>query len=152
MGRLIAQPCAFELGAPFRTTAIVTGVVQATMLFSAMATPWLLRRLGLGPLRLVALIALPLRGLMAGWGQGFGIVYPVQTLDGIGGGLLGILTPVAVERLLSGTGRFNLGLAAGMTIQGVDASLSNVAASWPVPQKAAGCRIWRARASPAPRR
>lgn len=134
MGRLIAQQYALELGTPFRTTAIITGVAQATMLFTAMATPWLLRRLGLGPLMLVALLALPLRGLLAGWGQGFGIVYPVQMLDGIGGGLLGILTPVAVERLLSGTGRFNLGLAAVMTIQGVGASLSNVAASWLVTQ------------------
>ena len=38
------------------------------------------------------------------------------------------MTPVAVERLLAGTGRFNVGFAAVMTVQGVGASLSNVIA------------------------
>ena len=41
---------------------------------------------------------------------------------------------VAVERLLSGTGRFNVGLAAVMTMQGVGASLSNVGAGYLVTQ------------------
>lgn len=62
------------------------------------------------------------------------MVYPVQMLDGIGAGLMGIVTPVAVERLLSGTGRFNVGLAAVMTMQGVGASLSNVGAGYLVTQ------------------
>lgn len=58
----------------------------------------------------------------------------MQALDGIGGGLMGILTPVLVERLLAGTGRFNVGLAAVMTVQGIGASLSNVVAGWLVTQ------------------
>lgn len=98
------------------------------MIAVAAATPTLIRRFGLTPLFLVALCALPVRGLIARTIHGFWAIYPVQALDGIGAGLIGILTPVAVERLLAGTGRFNIGLAAVMTLQGVGASLSNVVA------------------------
>ncbi|SDN84606.1 hypothetical protein SAMN05443582_101298 [Phyllobacterium sp. OV277] len=51
-------------------------------------------------------------------------------MDGLGAGFLGIVTPVAAERLLSGSGRFNVGLAAVMTVQGIGASFSNVVAGW----------------------
>ena len=44
--------------------------------------------------------------------------------------VLGIATPVAVERILKGTGRFNVGLASVMTVQGIGASLSNGVAGW----------------------
>ncbi len=54
----------------------------------------------------------------------------MQLLDGIGAGLLGILTPLAVERMLSGTGHFNLGLAAVMTVQGIGATSSNIVAGY----------------------
>lgn len=128
MSRLVAQQYSIELGTPFRTTAIITGVAQLTMIAVAAATPALIRRFGLTPLFVVALCALPVRGLIAGTFDGFWSIYPVQALDGVGAGLIGILTPVAVERLLAGTGRFNIGLAAVMTMQGVGASLSNVVA------------------------
>ena len=130
MSRLIAQQFSIELGTPFRTTAITTGVSQLAMIAVAASTPWLIRRFGLSAVFLVALAALPLRGLLAGSISDFWVVYPVQALDGIGAGLLGIVTPVAAERLLSGTGRFNVGFAAVMTVQGIGASLSNVVAGW----------------------
>lgn len=130
MSRLIAQQFSIELGTPFRTTAITTGVSQFTMILVALATPFIIRRFGLATTFLIALTALPLRGLLAGSVSDFWVVYPVQMLDGIGAGLLGIVTPVAAERLLSGTGRFNVGFAAVMTLQGVGASLSNVVAGW----------------------
>lgn len=130
MSRLIAQQFSIELGTPFRTTAITTGVSQFAMIFVAAATSFLIRRFGLGTVFLIALLALPVRGALAGTFSGFWVVYPVQALDGIGAGLLGILTPVAAERLLAGTGRFNVGFAAVMTMQGIGASLSNVVAGW----------------------
>lgn len=130
MSRLIAQQFSIELGTPFRTTALITGVSQLAMLGVAAATPFLIRRIGLGNVLLIGLLALPIRGAIAGSFSGFWTVYPVQALDGIGAGLLGIVTPVAVERLLAGTGRFNVGFAAVMTVQGVGASLSNVVAGW----------------------
>lgn len=130
MSRLIAQQFSIELGTPFRTTAIITGVSQFAMILVALATPWLIRRFGLSFVFVIALCALPLRGLLAGSFDGFWVIYPVQVLDGVGAGLLGIVTPVAAERLLSGTGRFNVGFAAVMTMQGIGASLSNVVAGW----------------------
>ena len=66
--------------------------------------------------------------MIAGTQPGFWAIFPVQILDGVGAGLIGIATPVAAERLLAGSGRFNVGLAALLTIQGVGASLSNVVA------------------------
>ena len=128
MSRLIAQDFAIELDTPFRTTAIITGVAQLSMIATAVAAPAAIRRFGLSTVLLIGLCALPIRGLIAGTLPGFWTIFPVQMLDGVGAGLVGIVTPVAVERLLAGTGRFNVGFAAVMTVQGVGASLSNVIA------------------------
>ncbi|MCJ8151209.1 MFS transporter [Shinella sedimenti] len=130
IGRLIAQDFSIQLGTPFRTTAITTGVAQLSMIVMAVAAPLLIRRFGLASVFLLALAALPIRGALAGTFSSFSWIYPVQILDGVGAGLLGIATPIAAERILSGTGRFNVGLAAVMTVQGIGASLSNVVAGW----------------------
>lgn len=130
MSRLIAQSFSIQLGTPFRTTAITTGISQISMVVMAMAAPFLIRRFGLGAVFVIALLALPIRGAIAGSFSSFAAIYPVQILDGIGAGLIGIATPIAAERILSGTGRFNVGLAAVMTVQGIGASLSNVVAGW----------------------
>jgi len=134
MSRLIAQQFAIELGTPFRTTAIITGISQLSMIAIAVVTPLLIRRIGLAATLAIGLAALPIRGLIAGSFEGFWAVWPVQILDGVGAGLLGIVTPVAVERILKGSGRFNVGFASVMTVQGVGASLSNVVAGWLVSQ------------------
>jgi MFS family permease len=49
---------------------------------------------------------------------------PVQILDGVGAGLLGVATPGLVARILAGTGHVNAGLGAVMTLQGVGAASS----------------------------
>ncbi|MDE1992760.1 MAG: MFS transporter [Rhizobiaceae bacterium] len=130
ISRLIAQDFSIQLGTPFRTTAITTGVSQLSMIVMALAAPWLIRRFGLASVFIMALCALPIRGAIAGSFAGFSSIFPVQILDGVGAGLIGIATPIAAERILSGTGRFNVGLAAVMTVQGIGASLSNVVAGW----------------------
>jgi MFS family permease len=130
MSRLIAQQFAIELNSPFRTTAIITGISQLAMVGVALVAPMLIRRFGLATTLAIGLFALPVRGVLAASFHDFWIVYPTQVLDGVGAGLLGIVTPVAVERMLKGTGRFNVGFAAVMTVQGVGASLSNVVAGW----------------------
>lgn len=130
MSRLVAQNFSIQLGTPFRTTALITGVSQLSMIAVACATPWLIRRFGLGTVFVIALLALPVRGAIAGSLNTFASIYPVQILDGIGAGLIGIATPIAAERILNGTGRFNVGLAAVMTVQGIGASSSNIVAGW----------------------
>ena len=130
ISRLIAQDFSLQLGTPFRTTAITTGVSQLSMILMALSAPWLIRRFGLGAVFVIALCALPIRGAIAGSFHNFDAIFPIQILDGIGAGLIGIATPIAAERILAGSGRFNVGLAAVMTVQGIGASLSNVVAGW----------------------
>lgn len=130
ISRLIAQNFSIQLGSPFRTTAITTGVSQVAMIVVALAAPRLISRFGLASIFIVGLMALPIRGAIAGSFSNFAAIYPVQILDGIGAGLIGIATPLAAERILSGTGRFNVGLGAIMTVQGIGASSSNLVAGW----------------------
>jgi MFS family permease len=142
MSRLIAQNFSIQLGTPFRTTAIVTGVSQLSMIAMALLAPVLIRRFGLASVFIIALCALPLRGAIAGSVPSFGSIYPVQFLDGVGAGLIGIATPIAAERILAGTGRFNVGLGAVMTVQGIGASLSNVVAGWLTDRGGYGLAYW----------
>ena len=142
ISRLVAQQFSVELGTPFRTTALITGVAQLMMIGAAVAAPFLIRRFGLAAVFIVALCALPIRGAIAGSIGDFWMVYPVQILDGLGAGLIGIATPIAAERILSGSGRFNVGLAAVMTVQGIGASTSNVVAGWLVQTHGFAMAYW----------
>jgi predicted MFS family arabinose efflux permease len=49
---------------------------------------------------------------------------PVQVLDGVAAGLLGVATPGLVARILDGGGRFNTGLGAITALVGLGAALS----------------------------
>jgi MFS family permease len=60
----------------------------------------------------LALLALPLRGAIAASVTGSLGLVPVQMLDGVGAGLLGVAVPGLVARILSGTGHVNAGLGA----------------------------------------
>jgi MFS family permease len=105
-------------------------VSQLAALAAALAAPWLLRPRWVGTAAVLALLSLPLRGLLAWSFADFWMIYPVQLLDGVGVGLLGILTSFLVERLTRGSGHFNLALAAVMTVQGIGAASSNVVAGY----------------------
>lgn len=70
------------------------------------------------------LLALPLRGCIAGFWHSPWSIIPVQMLDGVGAGILGVVTPGLAARLLNGTGHVNLGLGVIMTLQGIGASCS----------------------------
>ncbi len=84
ISRLIAQDFSIQLGSPFRTTAITTGISQVSMIVMALIAPWLITRFGLGFVFVVALMALPIRGVIAGSFSDFAAIYPVQFLDGVG--------------------------------------------------------------------
>ena len=73
---------------------------------------------------MLALLALPVRGCVAALVTGPIGLGPVQMLDGVGAGLLGVAVPGLVARILSGTGHVNAGLGAVMTMQGAGAALS----------------------------
>ncbi|MCL5424561.1 MFS transporter [Halomonas sp. NPDC076908] len=123
-----------ELMNPAVYTAGTVVIAQATMIPMALLAAWYSHKNGYWLLFLVALLVLPIRGVMAATIPGLWSVVPVQILDGIGAGLLGVATPGIVAQILRGTGRVNMGLGAVMTIQGVGAALSasfaGIVASW----------------------
>ena len=114
----------FEVNGAAYTAGTVI-LAQATMIAVALWGSRVAQKKGYGWLFLIALLALPLRGAIAGlWASPWNIL-PVQMLDGVGAGLLGVATPGIVARLLQGSGHINMGLGLVLTIQGVGASLSN---------------------------
>jgi MFS family permease len=114
--------------AGFVATTIV--VAQGTMILASLIAMRLADRKGYWLVLLISFVALPIRGVIAShvmnkWG-----VYPVQILDGIGAGLQSVAVPGLVARILSGTGRVNVGQGAVMTVQGLGASLSPAIGGW----------------------
>lgn len=111
-------------GDPSAYTGATIVVAQLTMVPMALLAARLAEQRGYWIVVLLALLALPLRGLIAAVVTGpIGLV-PVQILDGVGAGLLGVAVPGLVARILAGTGHVNAGLGAVMAMQGVGASLS----------------------------
>nr|WP_210345415.1 MFS transporter [Jiella flava] len=105
-------------------TAITIIIAQVTMIPLALLASRIAGAKGYYYLFLAALIALPLRGLIAGtWGSLYSVV-PVQMLDGVGAGLQGVAVPGMVALIMRGTGRVNVSLGAVATVQGIGASLS----------------------------
>ncbi|MCK0208321.1 MFS transporter [Starkeya koreensis] len=127
---LFGQAMVATAGAdPSALTATTVVVAQGAMIPMALVAAWLGERRGYRFVLLLALAALPVRGAIAAaavhYGASWALV-PVQLLDGVGAGLLGVATPGLVARILAGSGRFNLGLGFAMTAQGVGAALSTL--------------------------
>ncbi|GLK81634.1 MFS transporter [Methylopila turkensis] len=119
---------ALGLGNAVLWTSIAVVVAQAVMVPMALISARIAERYGYAPLLFAALVALPVRGIVAASTPEAWIAIPVQALDGVGAGILGVVTPALVARILRGTGRFNVGLGAVMTAQGVGAAFSATAA------------------------
>ncbi len=113
---------------PLLWTGIAIVVAQLTMVPVAL---WVSRsrRLDLQVFIYIAIFALPVRGMIAwaipdAWAN-----IPVQILDGIAAGALGVATPLMVERYVRGSGRYNTALGLVMTMQGVGAAMSPAVAN-----------------------
>lgn len=121
LGQAIAEGGTVD---PSAYTAATVMVAQLTMVPMALIAARLARTHGYGIVFIAALIALPIRGLIAGlWPSPYALL-PVQILDGVGAGLLGVATPGLAARILRGSGHVNAGIGAVMTLQGVGAALS----------------------------
>lgn len=94
---------------PFTAGAIVTA--QLTMAVATKAGDSL-TGMGVGrkPLFMAAILSLPIRCALIIWLKDAGKTYLVSTqvLDGIGGGLFGLIHPYLVADITFGTGRFNV--------------------------------------------
>jgi MFS family permease len=117
-------------GDPAGFVAITIVVAQATMILASLVAMRLAEKEGYWLVLLVSFIALPIRGVLAAYVMNKWGVYPVQFLDGIGAGLQSVAVPGLVARILSGTGRVNVGQGAVMTVQGLGASLSPAIGGW----------------------
>lgn len=115
---------------PSAYTAATIVVAQIVMIPVALLAGKYAPRLGWHALISIALIALPLRGAIAGGWSATWALIPVQVLDGVGAGILGVALPGMVAQLLKGSGHINAGLGAVMSIQGVGAALSPALAGW----------------------
>jgi len=94
---------------PLVAGAIVTA--QATMAAATYAGDKLtLRGVGRKPLFLTALASLPVRCALIIWLKDAGdtALLSTQTLDGLAGGLFGLVHPYLVADITFGTGRFNV--------------------------------------------
>ncbi|HEX4409594.1 MAG TPA: MFS transporter [Xanthobacteraceae bacterium] len=111
-------------GDPSAFTGVTIIIAQITMVPIALIAARLAETRGYWIVFLLALIALPIRGLAAALLVGPWAVVPVQVLDGFGAGILGVAVPGLVARILLGTGHVNAGLGAVMTLQGIGAALS----------------------------
>jgi MFS family permease len=109
---------------PSAFTGATVVIAQLTMVPMAIFAARLAEAKGYWIVFLLALLALPLRGALAASIGGLLALGPVQVLDGVGAGLLGVAVPALVARILNGTGHVNAGLGAVMTMQGIGASLS----------------------------
>ncbi|MFO1038313.1 MAG: MFS transporter [Geminicoccaceae bacterium] len=105
-------------------------IAQLTMIPMALLTARVAGSRGYRPIVVAALLVLPIRAACAALLPPFWSIVPVQILDGVGAGLLGVATPGMVARIMAGTGRFNAGLGAVMTLQGVGAALSPALGGW----------------------
>ncbi|MFP5077612.1 MFS transporter [Rhizobium sp. YIM 134829] len=122
----VSQPTSLQnlLSDPVSYTAATVIIAQLTMIPVALLAAGFAGRRGYFLLLVAALVALPVRGLIAGlWPSPYALI-PVQMLDGVGAGLLGVAVPGLVARMLRGSGHINAGLGAVMTVQGIGASLS----------------------------
>lgn len=114
--RFHVDPAAYTAGTVF--------IAQITMIAISILASKIAISKGYGILFLLALIILPIRGLIAYFYISSWSFIPVQILDGVGAGLLGVATPGIVAIILKGSGQINTGLGLILTIQGIGSALS----------------------------
>ena len=133
-------------GNPSAFTGATVVIAQITMVPMALFAARLAEKRGYWIVFLLALLALPVRGALAAFIDGPWALGPVQVLDGVGAGLLGVAVSALVARILNGTGHINAGLGAVMTMQDIGASLSPHWAGLSPGNSATRPRSWRSAA------
>ena len=99
-------------------------IAQFGMIGVALVAGQIAERHGKAPLFLFACCVLVVRGIIAAFGEAPIWLVPIQILDALGAGTLGVITPTLVADLSWGSGRTQTTLGAVMTVQGIGASLS----------------------------
>jgi MFS family permease len=102
-------------------------MIPVAFLTGKLADPW-----GRKPLFLVGFGVLALRGVLYTFSAGPVYLLAVQSLDGVGAAIFGVLWVIIISDLAKGTGRFNLLQGVIQSALGVGAFLSNFIAGFVV--------------------
>jgi MFS family permease len=108
--------------------ALMSACIIAAQVVMVPIALWVARKAqtwGHRPLFLAALGILPIRGVLYTLSDDRFWLVSVQLLDGIGAGILGVLTPLMLADLTHGTGRYNASQGIVATVQGVSVAISN---------------------------
>ncbi|QDY42995.1 MFS transporter [Candidatus Pantoea soli] len=119
--RVAAQPGGLNPGLYAAATVVIS---QAVMIPVALWTSARAENSGYARLILLALLLLPVRAMLAASFTGTLAMVPVQVMDGLAAGILGVAVPGYIVTLLRGTGHVNAGQSAVMLMQGVGAAFS----------------------------
>jgi len=104
-----------------------SAIVLIPQIVAAATAMWIARRAedwGRKPLLLIGLAALSIRAVLFAVVAGSWVLLPLQVLDGLSAGLIGVLIPLAIADLTRGTGRYNLAQGYAGTAVGIGAALS----------------------------
>ncbi|CZZ47004.1 MFS transporter [Enterobacter asburiae] len=122
--RVAAAPASINPGLYAAGTVIIS---QAVMIPVAIWVANRIDRYGywrLIMLALLALLVMPVRAALAASTDAPLMMIPVQILDGLAAGILGVAVPSFIVVLLRGSGHVNAGQSVVMLMQGVGASMS----------------------------
>jgi len=128
-----------------RGTALMSACIVAAQLVmvpmaalaGARADRW-----GRKPIFLAGFAVLAVRGLLYPLSDNPYWLVAVQTLDGVGAGLFGVLMPVIVADLTRGRGHFGAALGLVATAQGIGAAVSNGLAGWVAAEAGYAVAFW----------
>lgn len=113
-----------SLFSPGTYAALTVAISQAVMIPVALLTARYASRYGYARLVVIALIVLPFRAAIASFWSNEFVLFPVQALDGVAAGILGVAVPGLIASLFNGSGHINAALGLVMLLQGLGASFS----------------------------
>lgn len=115
-------------------TVYMSACIIVAQLVMIPASTWSgrLANAGRKPIFLLAFGVLPIRGVLYTLNSNPYYLVSVQILDGVAGGIFGVLSVLMVADLTRGTGRFNLTQGMLSTAVGIGAALSNILAGYVV--------------------
>ncbi|TWB23749.1 putative MFS family arabinose efflux permease [Nitrospirillum amazonense] len=116
---------------PEWATAMMSSCIvaaQLVMLPMALFAGHYAQKWGRKPVLLIAFAILPVRACLYVVSDNPAWLIGIQLLDGVGAGLVGVLTPLIVSDLTGATGHYNLALGLIMSAQGVGGAISGLAA------------------------
>jgi predicted MFS family arabinose efflux permease len=106
---------------------------QLVMVGVAAATGWALRAgIGRRKIFMIALVLLPVRGILFSLTDSPVAIVVIQLLDGVAAGIFGVISVIIASDLMRGTGRFNLAQGLVALATGLGASMSNLVAGFVV--------------------